>query len=257
MLYPYEYYEKAECSLEERRDLIPLFEKLIEMTSKARRKGLLSLEDGIKKVRPVFLRNMLQLTVDGIKGETIKECGLTSLSAGQYKGLELLKRMMILDWVLTFCEAEGIDTEMNEDRLGQYLGSPLLEEYLDKREKKIDMYLAEKENQISEKSAQVEKIIGNEIECHKEVNQVFEKMDSRSIQRVLRELNMDVQEKLIWLVSERARERLISNVSRFSCWKLLKACDEKPWFWKGEAAIIQNRVFSIIRKLNEQGEVVL
>lgn len=50
-----------------------IIDKFLEFANKARREGILSLEPALKEVEDQFLRKGLQLTVDGLEPETIKE----------------------------------------------------------------------------------------------------------------------------------------------------------------------------------------
>lgn len=50
-----------------------IIEDFINLSRKARREGLLSLEDGISEIDDSFLKKGLQMVIDGIEPETIKE----------------------------------------------------------------------------------------------------------------------------------------------------------------------------------------
>jgi len=52
---------------------IVLIERFVELSKKARKEGLLSLEDEVQNIEDEFLKNGIQMVVDGIEPEVIKE----------------------------------------------------------------------------------------------------------------------------------------------------------------------------------------
>lgn len=58
---------------ESEKSSIDIINQFIELSRKARREGLLSLEDEISQVEDAFLKKGLQMVVDGIEPETIKD----------------------------------------------------------------------------------------------------------------------------------------------------------------------------------------
>lgn len=58
---------------ESEKSSIDIINQFIELSRKARREGLLSLEDEINQVEDGFLKKGLQMVVDGIEPETIKD----------------------------------------------------------------------------------------------------------------------------------------------------------------------------------------
>jgi len=57
-----------------------IIERFLEFANKARREGILSLEPALKEVEDPYLRKGLQLTVDGLEPESIKEILETEIS---------------------------------------------------------------------------------------------------------------------------------------------------------------------------------
>lgn len=93
-------WDRAECSEEERRRLLPLVDLAVQLSDTARRDGLLVLDDGIGVIEDVFLRTGLRLVVDGTDPDTIADLLTNMLHADQVRGADLLARMVAIVAVL-------------------------------------------------------------------------------------------------------------------------------------------------------------
>lgn len=70
--------------------------KFTDLSKKARREGLLSLEDEISEIQDDFLKKGLQMVVDGIEGETIKE--ILELEIGEMESRHLKSAGIFSTW---------------------------------------------------------------------------------------------------------------------------------------------------------------
>jgi len=70
-----------------RREIIDRF---VELSKKARKEGLLSLEDEVSSIDDEFLKNGIQMVVDGIEPETIREILELGISAMQKRHSEYI-----------------------------------------------------------------------------------------------------------------------------------------------------------------------
>lgn len=71
-----------------------IVEKFVDLSKKARKEGLLSLEDEIEKIDDKFLKSGIQMVVDGLEPETIREILELEISAMEKRhtnGINLLK----------------------------------------------------------------------------------------------------------------------------------------------------------------------
>lgn len=71
-----------------------IIETFVELSRKARKEGLLSLEDEVEQIDDVFLKEGIQMVVDGIEPETIREILELEISAMEKRhsnGINLLK----------------------------------------------------------------------------------------------------------------------------------------------------------------------
>ena len=68
--------------------------KFVDLSRKARKEGLLSLEDEIEAIEEVFLKSGIQMVVDGLEPETIREIlelEITAMEKRHSNGINLLK----------------------------------------------------------------------------------------------------------------------------------------------------------------------
>jgi chemotaxis protein MotA len=71
-----------------------IIEKFVDLSKKARKEGLLSLEDQIEGIEDGFLKSGIQMVVDGLEPETIREImelEITAMEKRHTNGVNLLK----------------------------------------------------------------------------------------------------------------------------------------------------------------------
>lgn len=76
-----------------KKEIVPLLHFFAELAKKARREGLLSLEDDLEEIDEPFLRDGLQMVIDGFEPESIRdimETGLQTLAERHRMGQSLL-----------------------------------------------------------------------------------------------------------------------------------------------------------------------
>lgn len=120
MLFEYDVFLKARCSLQERESLVALVNQFVELAEKSRREGLLSLEDGIPNLGDLVLSEGVQLIVNGVDPDIIEEILVTALYVSDLKGKELLKRMMICTGV--HCLSMGTNPLLVRKMLEAFIG---------------------------------------------------------------------------------------------------------------------------------------
>ncbi|TDT50603.1 motility protein A [Fonticella tunisiensis] len=80
--------------LEKQASASEIIERFTLLSKKARREGLLSLEDQIESIEDEFLRNGIQMVVDGIEPETIREIlelEISEMEKRHQNGIAVLK----------------------------------------------------------------------------------------------------------------------------------------------------------------------
>lgn len=174
---------RIQCSEIDKDDCVKLLSKVLMLSRKAQKYGLLSLEQEMDNYEDVLLKKGIDLMLSGASPEYIKEILGTYIVVGNYIGKELLKRVIILESILGIQRGES--SFVIRERLSAFFG----ENYLHKLEfhfgidgesvkDKIRIYFEQVKNKrpISPSTYLLEEI--------------FKNMDNRSIQRVLREIDV-------------------------------------------------------------------
>lgn len=170
-------------SNQDKKDCLELFGLIMELSGKARKYGLLSLEPEISKSQLFLMRKALQLVVDGVEPAYIKAILQNYIYAGNYQGRELLERLLVSEGILAI--QAGTNPLLIQEKLSSYFGEDFSEE--------IDIFFGKGPDSINEK-------IQAYINAVKDSNPIspstslledpVQKLGNRSLQRLLRELEI-------------------------------------------------------------------
>lgn len=94
--------------------------RIAELARTARENGLLALDDVCAELQPGLLRLGVRLVVDGTEPEMVEEALRIALHAGGYEGVELVRRLVIVDGVLGI--QAGANPTLVSTILSAYLG---------------------------------------------------------------------------------------------------------------------------------------
>jgi hypothetical protein len=142
MIFSRQTFKKAACSLQEKQSCLPLIEQFVAFSKKSYAQGLLALEDeDIPYLQDNFLRYGLQQAVDGIDEKMVKANLCNAISIGHFKGVELLKRMMMTQGILDIIH--GLLPKFIGLRLASLLGESFLADFLVKEKANDDARLRE------------------------------------------------------------------------------------------------------------------
>ena len=97
MEYDWQFSRKIKCSDDEKRDCMKLISDLINMSIMARRNGLLSLVQLAEESSFFLLNKGLQLVVDGVTPQVVRNVLESYILSGGLEGKALLER---IDYVL-------------------------------------------------------------------------------------------------------------------------------------------------------------
>jgi flagellar motor component MotA len=100
---------------------------IVAITQDVRRNGLLSLDGKLSSMDSFFLRTALQLAVDNTSLELIRAIMQNWIISGDYRGKELLERIIILEGVISILNGEP--PTIIREKLGIYIGEDLYDEY--------------------------------------------------------------------------------------------------------------------------------
>jgi flagellar motor component MotA len=119
-LYDAEEAQRRSVTDEDYSELRGIIETLTGLAAIARREGLLALEECIDEIEEPLLKLGILLMAEGNEASLVENCLLTALHAGEYKGVELVKRLIIVSGVMSIHEGENPSTL--ETLLSTYLG---------------------------------------------------------------------------------------------------------------------------------------
>lgn len=103
----YAVWQKAKCTDKQQKVLFPVISQMISLAEKARREGLLALEDDIGRMDDEMLALGTQLIVDGNDPESVHEILRSMVYTSRDNGEKLLKGIMILFAVLSIQSGEN------------------------------------------------------------------------------------------------------------------------------------------------------
>ena len=120
MRYEIALYDRMHCSREKKKECVKLIASVISLAEKARRMGLLVLEDDFAHLKDPFLKKGLQLVVDGTDPVLVRDILSVVMHSSNLKGVKLLKAVIILEGVLSI--QSGDNPRIVADKLSAFLG---------------------------------------------------------------------------------------------------------------------------------------
>jgi len=146
---------KARCAKSEKNEIIKIIAEIVALNNISRRHGLISLSHTVKELSCDFIKVGIQMVLDAFSPEIVKETMLKTLYTGNFKGVELLKRLIIIEGVLSI---QCGDSNYNiKTKLFAFLGEKSLLE-ITQESPEIDKLL-DKYNPFRAESMQIDKVI--------------------------------------------------------------------------------------------------
>lgn len=91
---------KAACSKEDQKTLVSIIKMLKELGEKAKKKGILALEDEQGALKDPFLRVGLQLIIDQAEPNMVRDILDSDIYYNESNGRELLKKILVREGLL-------------------------------------------------------------------------------------------------------------------------------------------------------------
>lgn len=91
---------KASCSLEDQETLVPIILQLKKLSEVVTKQGMLALENELSQIKDSFLNLGVQLIIDKVEAENIKDILDSDIYYNQSNGRELLKKIIIREGLL-------------------------------------------------------------------------------------------------------------------------------------------------------------
>ncbi|HEX2947114.1 MAG TPA: helix-turn-helix domain-containing protein [Clostridia bacterium] len=242
-------YKDLICSREEKSEVLGTMDKILELSERASKFGLFSLEADINDVQPDFFKKSIQMLVDGVEPEYIRKILLNYAFCSGYKGKELLTRVIILEGITAI--QQGVNPVIIREMLSSYFGEDYSEELqkhfgldAESQQQKIESYLAKiHEKQIYSKETAL-------------LEEPLSRLDNRSLQRLLREIDICTLADAISGSGGTIQTRVLRNISIRSAISLIDEL-ENP----GTCNILnivnsQKKILETLVSLRNQGDII-
>ncbi|HEY2494319.1 MAG TPA: helix-turn-helix domain-containing protein [Paenibacillus sp.] len=242
-------YDKLACSHDDKLEALSTLDQLLELSDQARQSGLLSLEPEIEKVQPDIFKKSIQLLVDGIEPDSIKEILMNYAISGGWRGKDLLIRVLIIEGIVAI--QQGTHTLILREKLASFFGDTFIGEVqkhfgLDRESqlKKIESFISKNQNKpvFIKGTSLLEEPIG--------------RMDNRSLQRLLREIDAVTLGTAIVGASGKTQAKVLSNVSKKLAVDLIDEINTSTAVIPDIAAA-QKHILETMHSLRNQGELVI
>jgi hypothetical protein len=247
----YRILEELQCTMNERKQLLPLVDELLELSNKARQLGLYELEKEKNRVSHGLIKKGLELMVDGTDPEVLERIIFNLLICGsKQRRIDLLKGIIILEGVLSI--QQGRHPNLIKEILLSYLGVDMIKEFEkyynssdEVMSNRIMSYIQElpDQNAKDDKCSVLESPIG--------------KMGDRSLQRLLREIDYEIIAVAVRGSSKRIQEKVLRNVSprlAVVIIERLNVLSEIEILYISEA---QKSIMEVANVLVKQGDIVM
>ncbi|MBN2531819.1 MAG: hypothetical protein JXB88_02945 [Spirochaetales bacterium] len=241
MMYDYNLAQKAACSNKEKLLLKPLIRHIFNYAIKARREGLLAIEDSLPAEKSHLLQQGLQLVLDGTDPDIVGEILKNKIYSSPGKGPALLAKIIIHSGV---CGIQKGYTPLILLRvLASFLGD-------------IE---AETINEIesSYKKESMKNFLNNTPGIYRVsiLDKIIPGLDDRSIQKMLREVDTsDLARSLIGAGLE-IKKAILRNMSKRAAFLLVEDMNYIGPVRKQDVEEAQIKLKIIIKRLVEQGEI--
>ena len=244
MEYDWQFSQKIKCGDEEKQQCMKLISDLINLSVMARRNGLLSLIQVAEESASFLLKKGLQLVVDGVAPQVVRNVLENYIISGDFEGKALLERCIILEGVAAI--QQGIHPKVIKELLLSFLG-----------EDSYDVYQKEFERGSRETLDSYIKKIEDTPACSKigkKLDQIILKLDDGALEKFLMEINTGDLAKSMKCIGGRAQLRIFNNLSKKAADALKDTVEDLESLNEADFANAQELALDIINDLQEQGQ---
>ncbi|MCL2603427.1 MAG: helix-turn-helix domain-containing protein [Defluviitaleaceae bacterium] len=239
-------YKLSDFTNAERDKCLPVVAQIIECANITRAQGVLALEEWCKQHENTFITFMLLMVCDGTNPELVRDIGVTLIDSGDYKGEELLSRLMTVEGVLSI--QAGENPVIIEKKLFSMLGEKYL---MAKGYMSTDgnPHYPEYERRYAAMAAK-EGIPGSEFDA------AFEALSNRDIQMVLRETDQHDLSLALKASGGTAAVKIMGNLSKRLAAMILEEMELMGTVTKADALTAQGKLLDTVKRLSEMDGIV-
>jgi FliG C-terminal domain len=239
MEYDWQFSQKIKCDDEEKRECMQLIADLINLSIMARRNGLLALIKVAEESSSFLLNKGLQLVVDGVTPQIVRNVLESYILAGDFEGKALLERCIILEGVAAI--QQGLHPKVTKEFLLSFLGEDSYDFYQKEFEggnkDTLESYL----KKIEATSATSK--IGTKLD------QIILKLDDDAIEKFLMEINTGDLAKSMKCMGGPAQLKIFNSLPKKSADALRDTVEDLVSLNESDMANAQELALDIITDL--------
>jgi hypothetical protein len=239
MQYDWYFGQKSKSSDAEKQQCMNLVHDLINLSMMARRNGLLSLIQVAEETHSFLLKKGLQLIVDGVAPQLVRNVLESYIVSGDYEGKELLERCLVLEGVAAI--QQGLHPKVTKELLLSFLGEYSYEiyqkEFESERKGSLKSYLKSIEDTTPSSSR------GSKLD------QIILKLSNDAIEKFLMEINTGDLAKSLKGMGGRAQIRIFNKLSKKAARALRDTIEDLNSLNASELATAQQMALEIISDL--------
>lgn len=247
-MYDWNFGKRINCCEEDKNECLELLNTIISLSKKAHQYGLLSLDSEINKYSSFLLNKGLQLLVIGTEPVLLREILENYIISGDYTGKGLLSRIIIMEGILAIQLGEY--PWVIREKLSAYFGedySKNIEQYFridDKTESdRIQKYFHEiKDNK-------------RPTETTTKLENTLKRFDNRTMQRILREMDIVDLVAAIKGTSKSIQERVFENLPKKTQILLIEIMESIKQIETCQIVDAQKKLLVTIKELRVNGDI--
>jgi AraC-like DNA-binding protein len=236
------------CTTEDKKQCLVVLEKMINLSRKAHKYGLLFLESEVSSQSHLFLKKGIDLLLGGTKPENLKAVLWNYLNVGDYSSKEILERVIMLNGLLLI--QAGDYPWMVREHLSSLFGENFMVEVSDflginhTPDQMLNDYrdTVFEQKPFNEQTALLEKEIKS--------------MNARSVQRLVRELDIIVLAYAIEGASGEVKLKFMEGLSKSNQLVLFELKDLLSEISLAHMIDSQNEVLKVIKSLRLSNDLV-
>lgn len=247
MTYDWEFGERIQCSTAEKKECMALVAEIVAMANKAKRNGLLSLVQEAEEASHFLLHKGLQLVLEGVSPQMVKQTLHYYILSGKYHGRELLERCIIAEGVLAI--QNGVNPTIIKEMLISLFGENSYEayevEYGDKKNDRLKTFF--KKIEKSRAATPLSSKLGHTIM----------QLNDQTIQQCLKEISTVDLARALKGIEGRAQIKVFKNLPKRSAAILQETVEHLDLMRESEMTEAQEKVLMIISDLEDRGEILI
>lgn len=240
--------ERLSCSFEEKKEAIELLGQVLELSKSAHSKGLLELENYLDLSYSKYLRQGLKLLLFGIEPPMLRKILEDYILVGDYKGKKLLEHIVIMEGLLLIQSGEY--PWVIREKLSAFFGEELIDEIELRFGASIDL-----NERIADFMASIKNKPYYSTET-KSLEKEIEKITTRSLQRLLREVDICVLAIGMKGASGKVQTKIVNHLSNMSKIALLETLDLLNDLSISQIIDAQSKILEVTKRLRLEGEIL-